>query len=46
MDKITPLLSEVLRPKKLADLNLPSDTIESLERMAAKGSIMNLLWLI
>lgn len=44
MDKMTPLLSEVLRPKKLADLNLPSDTIESLERMAAKGSIMNLLF--
>jgi DNA polymerase III delta prime subunit len=39
-----PLLSEVLRPQALADINLPDHLIASLERMVQSGSMMNLLF--
>jgi DNA polymerase III delta prime subunit len=38
------LLSERLRPQTLADLSLPEPLIASLDRMAKKGSILNLLF--
>ena len=44
MTNITPLLSELLRPKTLSELNLPATTIASLQRMAENGSVMNLLF--
>jgi putative ATPase len=44
MTNIKPLLSEVLRPQVLADINLPDHLIASLERMVTSGSMMNLLF--
>lgn len=40
----TVLLSEVLRPQNLADLNLPGEILASLQRMAKTGSIINMLF--
>jgi replication-associated recombination protein RarA len=40
----TQLLSEHLRPRHLADLNLPDPLLGSLERMVKRGSILNLLF--
>jgi DNA polymerase III delta prime subunit len=39
-----PLLSEVLRPQSLAELNLPDDMIASLEKCVQTGSIPNMLF--
>lgn len=44
MSTFDTLLSEALRPKALADLNLPDRLILSFERMVEKGSILNLLF--
>jgi DNA polymerase III delta prime subunit len=38
------LLSELLRPKSLTELNLPPDVFNSLQRMETSGSVMNLLF--
>ena len=38
------LLSEVLRPTSLSQLNLPSDLTRSLDRLMKTGSFMNLLF--
>ena len=40
----TQLLSELLRPRSIAELNLPSDISNSLQRMESSGSVMNLLF--
>ena len=44
MTNFKPLLSEVLRPQTLADLNLPENISSSLDRMVKSGSAMNLLF--
>lgn len=38
------LLSELLRPRSIAELNLPPDLSISLQRMESSGSVMNLLF--
>jgi replication factor C small subunit len=38
------LLSELLRPQTLADLNLPEGTLASLNRMVRSGQVMNMLF--
>ena len=38
------LLSELLRPRYITELNLPPDISSSLERMEKSGSVMNLLF--
>jgi replication factor C small subunit len=38
------LLSEILRPQTLADLNLPGRTLASLSRMVQSGQVMNMLF--
>ena len=40
----SPLLSEVIRPKSLADLTLPASLTSSLERMLERRTIQNLLF--
>ena len=40
----TQLLSELLRPRSIAELNLPPDISNSLQRMEKSGSVMNLLF--
>ena len=40
----TQLLSEILRPRSVSELNLPPDISNSLERMERSGSVMNLLF--
>ena len=40
----TKLVSELLRPRSIAELNLPPDISDSLERMEKSGSVMNLLF--
>jgi putative ATPase len=39
-----PLLAEILRPKALSDLTLPTPTIERLQRVIETGSMVNLLF--
>ena len=38
------LLSEILRPQRIAELNLTESVSDSLERMEKSGSVMNLLF--
>ena len=40
----TQLLSELLRPRSIAELNLPPDMMGSLEKMEQSGSVMNMLF--
>lgn len=44
MNTMTALLSEQLRPQKLAEITLPDSEIKFLEAMVASGSPMNLLF--
>lgn len=39
-----PLLSEILRPKNLGELNLPDSLVNSLTRQAESGTIMNMIF--
>ena len=40
----TVLLSELLRPRSVSELNLPSDISSSLERMEKSGAVMNMIF--
>ena len=42
--KPKPLLAEILRPKALSDLTLPTPTIERLQRVIESGSMVNMLF--
>lgn len=44
MQVIKPLLSEQLRPTRIADLTLPEDVVHSFERMVANGAPMNMIF--
>jgi replication-associated recombination protein RarA len=44
MNNNIPLLSEVLRPQSLSELNIAEGIINSLQNMVDKGTIMNMLF--
>jgi replication-associated recombination protein RarA len=44
MDKVKPILSELLRPQQLSDLTLPKRDVTRLQRMVQRGDPMNLLF--